>query len=447
MLRSVLATSAAVLMATSAAACGGNDEPKANDSTAPAATGSETAGASATPTFTPTPFDPPKKFEKAGFPVGLVGKTPGDGLHGQTIAERAALVKNVAVVVDNGRLLGADVSTGLPLWQLQAVPPEQASAIEVTYNSAPVAVTIGGRDLVLVSFNETVKGTGTTKDHSEVSLQAVDPADGKVAWHAEIDFTPLKAQGFNDDRVWRLVADDQAGLVVLAMAGGGTVVVDLNTQKIVSALVSTDFVALGKGILAVQPHGANPTHGVVGMDPRTKQVRWRALPWAKPITDIRALGGAGSVIVAATEAYIQSPNSSSYTEPKTRHVIDLATGKTLATFKGADKSDSGEPTCQYDGTSVLVCGYAGIEAFAVDTTTGRKLWWFDNTGGRMPPTITAAFHGVVYGRGKNTPVMLDAKTGQDLGDPGAVAMALDEYGTASYETDGADDVVLHRAIG
>ncbi len=437
MLRSVLATCATVLMATSVVACGGDDEPKSTDSETPAATGTETASASATPTFTATPFDPPKKFEVRGQPMGLPDKSPSEGILPQTTTDRVALAENVAVAADSTGLYASDLSIGTQLWQRPAVPADQAATVTAYGPTAPVTTTLGGRTLVVVAFGERVKGAGTTKDHVQTSLQAVDPADGTPAWTVELP---------GSDRPGRVLIDEESGLIAVGSYAQTITLVDANAHRALWTLPQYELVAFGKGIIAARPDADNPTHGLVGLDAHTKQVRWRALPWAKPTTEIRAIGAAGSFIVASTKAFFTDPHSAKSWEPQTRHVIDLTTGKTVTTFKGNEHADGGV-SCEYDGVSVLACAYMQDEAFAIDTTSGRKLWWFDSSGSRVPPVITAAFHGVVYAKAQNGPAMLDAKTGQDLGNPGAVAMTVDEYGAASYEADRSDDVILHPAIG
>ena len=53
-----------------------------------------------------------------------------------------------------------------------------------------------------------------------------------------------------------------------------------------------------------------------------------------------------------------------------------------------------------------------------DDTTGKKAWSFSNdSGNRIVPGLTAAYHGVLYAQTEAQPVLLDAKTGADLPSP------------------------------
>jgi hypothetical protein len=64
-------------------------------------------------------------------------------------------------------------------------------------------------------------------------------------------------------------------------------------------------------------------------------------------------------------------------------------------------------------TEVLPTGPKEILGF--DDNTGKKAWGFTSeSGARVVPRVTAAFHGVVYVQTEKQPVLLDAKTGEDL---------------------------------
>ncbi len=440
MLRPVLAASAAVMIAATTTACGG-DKPTAADSSSPVAT---TAGASDSaspvPSTSATPFDPPKKFEKTGHPVGLPGKDTPDPGQPQAYTDRTTLAGTTAVTADKAVLYGNEVATGVPLWSVPAVSDGEAATVSADSSGPPVTATFGGRTVVVAAFDEHIKGTGTNRDSERLSVHVIDPADGKLQWKADIP---------DVERTERVLIDEERGLIAVGAYTRSpvTTVIDANTQKVLWTMPGYQLVALGKGVVATKAEVDNAPYGVVGFDARTKQVRWRAMPWKKPTTAIQGIGGNGSFVVVSTEAYISSASGSS-SEPTTRHVVDLASGRTVTSFKGIEEADGSQPvTCAYDGTSVLACSYNAVEAFGIDGSTGRKLWSFDNTGGRVPPLLTAAFHGVLYGAAQNTAVAMDAKTGQDIGDPGTVAQTVNEYGAASYRSDYADDVLLHAAIG
>ncbi|MEU4742689.1 hypothetical protein AB0G02_19800 [Actinosynnema sp. NPDC023658] len=92
--------------------------------------------------------------------------------------------------------------------------------------------------------------------------------------------------------------------------------------------------------------------------------------------------------------------------------------------------------CAHDGRSVAVCVNSTV--FGLDPASGEVLWSLADDPDRLPLRVTGAWHGLVYGdTGRNGPVVLDARTGEDVGtSPGA----------APYWTDGryavTDDEVV-----
>lgn len=67
---------------------------------------------------------------------------------------------------------------------------------------------------------------------------------------------------------------------------------------------------------------------------------------------------------------------------------------------------------------MTVCSTPGQDstatATALDSTTGRLLWQLpDKASGRIAPSVTAIWHGAVYGSTENGAVVLDARTGAD----------------------------------
>jgi outer membrane protein assembly factor BamB len=68
--------------------------------------------------------------------------------------------------------------------------------------------------------------------------------------------------------------------------------------------------------------------------------------------------------------------------------------------------------CRYDQAAVTVCTMGTSLVFALDATSGKQLWQLPTTGW-IAPTVTAAWHGAVYGTAGDKPLVLDAKTGVD----------------------------------
>jgi hypothetical protein len=99
--------------------------------------------------------------------------------------------------------------------------------------------------------------------------------------------------------------------------------------------------------------------------------------------------------------------------------VDLTTGAVVKSAPGLSARDSGGYQCLWDQASSLVCTEqqptGPKEILGFDDTTGKKAWgWTSTTGARVVPSVTAAYHGVVYVQTEKQAVLLDAKTGQDL---------------------------------
>ena len=61
---------------------------------------------------------------------------------------------------------------------------------------------------------------------------------------------------------------------------------------------------------------------------------------------------------------------------------------------------------------------------AVDAYNGTELWRITRDTGRVVPTVTTAWHGMVYGYTDNGPVVLDGRTGADHPTPSPDAPIL-----------------------
>ncbi|MYW07134.1 PQQ-binding-like beta-propeller repeat protein, partial [Streptomyces sp. SID2563] len=107
-------------------------------------------------------------------------------------------------------------------------------------------------------------------------------------------------------------------------------------------------------------------------------------------------------------------------------VISPRTGRTALTLGDEVRGDA----CVYDGQAALVCsGSSGVDntVHAFEATSGKLLWKLpDSRADRIAPSVSAVWHGRVYGTANDSPVMLDATTGEDLASPGAVPIMVNE---------------------
>jgi hypothetical protein len=70
-----------------------------------------------------------------------------------------------------------------------------------------------------------------------------------------------------------------------------------------------------------------------------------------------------------------------------------------------------------------------VFAFDAANVGQKPLWEITKSASRIPPQITAAYHGLIYGNASGSgPVTLDAKTGEDAPDaPGLAPILVDKY--------------------
>ncbi|ALE86657.1 hypothetical protein [Pseudonocardia sp. HH130629-09] len=93
-------------------------------------------------------------------------------------------------------------------------------------------------------------------------------------------------------------------------------------------------------------------------------------------------------------------------------VIDTATGRPV------DSPLNGQPgwSCRSDEQDLTICSlapYTGTDAVLAFDDDGTELWRITRDSGRAIPTVTAAWHGMVYGYTDAGPVILDGRTGTD----------------------------------
>jgi hypothetical protein len=75
---------------------------------------------------------------------------------------------------------------------------------------------------------------------------------------------------------------------------------------------------------------------------------------------------------------------------------------------------------------VTVCSGPN-HTFALTADSAAPLWSLP-AAGRVPPQVSTAWHGAVYGTTVNGPVVVDARTGRDRNPaPGATPAVVDAY--------------------
>ncbi|WP_411137969.1 PQQ-binding-like beta-propeller repeat protein [Streptomyces sp. C10] len=417
-MRSILKVSAA-LSATATlvlvAGCGGAAEPGADHK--------PKASKSKKPATPRKSYDPPQKFATKGAPLpqaaagdsislgGTIRKPPPLALHGTGAYVAAA---DSLQVIDTGT--GKETST---------VRPRHKSVTDKDTEPAAPVLTQDGKQ-ALVPFLVEFPGKGTTPSRAGIELDAVNTTTGKAAWTLDLDDLPGWA-GQPATRA-RMVATTKSTAVISVTNGemGATYAVDLDTRK---ATWHNDKIAAAAVIgdtAVVFTSKDSVRQQVIGLDINHDGKR----SWSKLDGYELTVRPAGPHLVAIT--------GTDYDTGDSIGVLLKPDGSKAADLTG----DSSGLTCHYDDASVTVCQTEEPRTIALNAETGKQLWSLPEKGtNRVAPTVTAAWHGVVYGTTGNGPLTLDAKTGADRStSPGAAPVAVNEY------TGVALDQAEHRTL-
>ncbi len=408
MLRPMVAATAVTAALILVAGCGGDD--KKSDS------GSENKGGESTTSATPSApavpsFDPPKAFTAAAaYPVpDYEGRDSYDDA-------KPGMVGQVALFANYRGITGHDVADPSKAWEIKSTAVETTTVSDA---SRPMAAKIDGKDVAVVAYAESDKGNGTQKPKDLVLVQWIDVVSGQKL--AEVS-TPMSAVTSSVLHISNTQYDPETGQVAVGVASGGaiaTVFADPGTKKgtelpnILPGAVHNGVVA---GAKPESKQNANDS-GVVLVDGASGKVT-KQIPLKQG--EVQPLAGGskhgffyGTLYSGATMERVASLYS-----------VDLSTGAVVKSAPGLKERDSGGYECIWDQASSVVCREkqptGPQEIFGFDDETGKKAWGYTSeSGGRVVPTVTAAFHGVVYVQTEKQAVLLDAKTGQDL--PGGSA--------------------------
>lgn len=100
-------------------------------------------------------------------------------------------------------------------------------------------------------------------------------------------------------------------------------------------------------------------------------------------------------------------------------------------------------SCRSDDQALTICSlapYVGTDAVLGFDATGAELWRVTRDSGRVPPTVTTAWHGMVYGYTDAGPLVLDGRTGQDRITSAATApLLVNEYFAVGADTPATPD--------
>ncbi|MEK2492100.1 PQQ-binding-like beta-propeller repeat protein [Kitasatospora purpeofusca] len=384
---------------------GGDPAATAGPSRTPASGSSDRSGP------VPVRADPPTRFTQV--PRGnLTDEDAAVVLDGADLITVADGRRLQVTAVRDGRVLAAMTSGG----RLPDRRPGDPSATDGV-PGRPGLGTSGDRRFAVAAFPLTVPGQGTTTDHFAVEVDILDLGTGKEAGRVRI------AEGTASPGVPTVagVADGRAVVVVPTLAGPAvSYAVDLATGSVVWTLPGFEALLIQGGTVT----GTSRTRvddedrsEVQALSAKDGTVLWKTLADS---------AGFGLSEFAADKVLVARGNTST--------LLSTATGEKLPLrFLGAPGAQINR--CWFDGRATTVCSvgrYGGSELTGIDAAGGDILWRIQSTAGageRVAPTVTAAWHGAVYGRTqRGEDVVLDARTGQDRElSPGVAPYLVSEY--------------------
>ncbi|MGW9372990.1 outer membrane protein assembly factor BamB family protein [Streptomyces xanthophaeus] len=400
-----------------ATACGGGDQPAADQPQKGAAPGPDT---SPVPTAAKS-FDPPLKF----------GAQTRDPIAGGFSKGKWAvrLDGTTAYASSEGEVKAVGALDSKELWSVKP----QGQSDKSTYGTAPVArptlVQIDGKAAVLAAFPVSVPASGTTPSRAAIELTAVAADSGTRLWTATVD-----------------KPDSQDGGTVLLGSDGTTAVIRVGGSTTIGiALVTRQIVWTAKGF-----YGEIVDRGVVvGRGENTKVTGLAITDGKEAWTNQESAPELNSVGAGLFTAKLSGTSTRAQNNAV---LLDVSTGRPPA---GLDEKTLGEPTylsCLHDQRSTIVCS-ADKGVFALDATTFKELWTIDRKDkSRLLPEVTTAWHGAVYATTTNGTVVLDALTGKDKAtDPGLAPTDVNGYvglsGTNPKTLNKTGEITAYPAIG
>jgi hypothetical protein len=381
-------------------------------------------------------YDPPIAFGTRGtaLPAPASVDMSLDGI--QDGPAPVALAGRTAFVATGAGLTAIDASTGRTIANVAPVdtvvsPPDSGSGAG---GAAPPAVVadLAGRETVLVGYVVQQPGHGTASPSLAVE---VDVLDARTADRLSVIVAPVPGEPSDlSGSPSVTVLGEVDGVVVLSEGdsddGYLTEAINLVDRKVLwqNQTFLGDVIA-GTAVVGTRDssgalgQGANGgTFGVrlAGLDLRTGRRLWLGLG---DLSDAQVVAGGGEEVLLnsghfSTGGYVVA-------------MVDAQNGSARTLTTGESPFETTPWTCVSDGVATDVCSADAEQTVAVafDATTGRVLWQLpDKATDRVAPTVTDAWHGVVYGTTASGPVVLDARTGQDRNDsPGVAPIVVDGY--------------------
>lgn len=369
-------------------------------------------------------FDPPTAFGPAalslGGDTGLPAPQVLDGVYGWSLADtgltRVDLTSGAVIV---GGFAQAPLFSGLDVSRPTAIgaPPVLG---------APVLADLPEGRRLLAAWPVEQPGQGTTPARRGVELVIADPSSARTLSFITV---PLPPEWLEESLTGFTVS--VAGIVgttaivsASTAATAHTAAVDLQTGTlrwsapgVAAVLVSEDTV-----VVEVRDLDERELRGLSSDDGST---RW--------------VGRTGSAVWPVGRARMLVDLSSPSRPAGGSQVVEIATGQPVHSPLNGQSGWS----CRSDDQALTICSlapYVGTDAVLGFDATGAELWRVTRDSGRVPPTVTTAWHGMVYGYTDAGPLVLDGRTGQDRITSAATApLLVNEYFAVGADTPATPD--------
>ncbi|MGW1894182.1 outer membrane protein assembly factor BamB family protein [Streptomyces sp. NPDC002004] len=343
-----------------------------------------------------------------------------------------ALYKATAYVAAPDRVQAVDTATGHITATIRP-QGEPLSAVETMGDDNPAqapAVVTRGTPTVVAPFLIEQAGTGTQADHIALEVTGSNADTGTALWRMSLRL-PAWADGALD--LHTAVAGTSGGMGAVVVAGtyhSITYGIDLASHRQVWAKDGFEAASVaGSTVAGTTLEAVDEHQRAVGYDITTGKHLWDG----QDSFELAAYPAGPDLVLVQGRDYGSG-----------NHYHRLLDARTGATKQDMPAELAGS-SCDYDLKRTLVCSGTGSPAevaYAFDATSGAALWHLPNKqADRIAPEVTAAWHGRVYGRTKNGPVALDARTGKDTpAQPDLAPILVDE--SAGLALDHAGDNLM-----
>ncbi len=356
--------------------------------------------------------------------VGAAGAAGATGDRGGTSAALPiALHGSDAYVAGPEGMQVVDTRTGEVMATVHPQSPPPGDPADAGPVSAPLVTAVGGStlSLALMPFLVGSAAQGSTPAGTAVELVAVDTSTRQTVWTALIGGLPAWASDGSTTGLGVDLVGVEGDVAVVQLSGAGVLgaAVGVDLKKHQAIWHQDDFEAeavTGKAVVGRVPKNSsdastapgapdasntsNTESSIAALDLSDGEQLWKKLD-----ADTVSIGPAapGRVLVTGTDHGDAKGFS---------YLVDAADGTRTVPATAGAALDS----CSYDNAATLVCtahDASGARLLALDADSGARLWQLPDAAapGRSAPTVSAVWHGAVYGTTAQGPVVLDARTG------------------------------------